>query len=233
MNSLIRVENVTKKFKSGSKEIQVLKGVNLSIPQFSLAALRGRSGSGKTTLLNIMGTLDRPTDGGIYFQDKPIGDYSDKQNSEFRRVNIGFIFQSYGIVPIMTVKENIEFGLRVAGVNRSLWKTRLQESIELVGLTKRVHHYPYELSGGEQQRVAIARAIAPKPPLILADEPTSELDSKRAFHIIQAFQKLTSDKETTIILTTHDPNILEVLDHVFVMEDGYVVPEKHKEMEMQ
>src|SRR5690606_22703861 len=132
----------------------------------------------------------------------------------------------YGLVPLMTVEENVEFGLRIAGVPRSEWAEKIKESIELVGLTKRAKHRPYEISGGEQQRVAIARAIATKPALLLADEPTAELDTKMAFHIISAFQELVKNKTTTIVMTTHDPGILEIIEHVYTLEDRKIAKEK-------
>ena len=145
--------------------------------------------------------------------------YNDKQRSELRRTKIGFVFQSYGLVPLMTVEENIEFGLRIAGVPRAEWSSKIKEAIELVGLSNRGKHRPYELSGGEQQRVAIARAIAPQPTLLLADEPTAELDSRTGFQMMDAFQELVKNRKTTIIMTSHDPVILEMLEHVYTLED--------------
>ncbi|WP_407269903.1 ABC transporter ATP-binding protein [Radiobacillus sp. PE A8.2] len=222
MQSLIHIEDVEKSFGNGNKEVKVLKKINMTIPTNQLTALRGRSGSGKTTLLNLIGALDKPSGGEIYFNGNPISSYSEKQSAELRRVKIGIIFQSYGLVPLMTVEENIEFGLRIAGVPRNDWNDRIRESIAIVGLEKRAKHRPLELSGGEQQRVAIARALAPRPALILADEPTAELDSNMAFQIIRAFQSLTNNQQTTIIMTTHDPGIMEILDHVYTLEDGQI-----------
>ncbi|WP_307847897.1 ABC transporter ATP-binding protein [Metabacillus bambusae] len=196
--------------------------MNLSIKENQLIALKGRSGSGKTTLLNLIGALDRPTNGEIYFQGEPLSQLNTKQQAEYRRTKLGFIFQSHGLVPLMTVEENIEFGLRVAGIPREEWDSRVQEAIDVVGLTNRAKHRPYELSGGEQQRVAIARAISTEPPLILADEPTAELNSTMAFQIVQVFKKLVNEKKTTMILTTHDPAIMEMLDKVYTLEDGSI-----------
>ncbi|ADU28801.1 ABC transporter ATP-binding protein [Evansella cellulosilytica] len=229
MKPIVSVENVERSFGKGNKKVQVLNGINLTIDPYSVTALRGRSGSGKTTLLNLIGGLDKPTNGEIYFQEAPISEYSDTQSAEFRRKNLGIIFQSFGLVPLMTVEENVEFGLRIAGVPRKEWSERIKETIALVGLTKRAKHRQYELSGGEQQRVAIARALAPRPKLILADEPTAELDSKMAFHIIRVFQELTKNKETTIMMTTHDPGILEILDHVYTLEDGKIESAKQEQ----
>src|SRR5690625_1346375 len=211
MKPIVRLENVSRSFGQGKKKVDVLKGINLAIEEHQLVALRGRSGSGKTTLLNLIGALDRPTTGEIFFHDSSINHYNDKQRSELRRTEMGFVFQSYGLIPLMTVEENIEFGLRIAGISRSKWKERIDDSLELVGLTNRRQHRPLELSGGEQQRVGIARAISTEPQLLLADEPTAELDSKMAFRIINAFKELVKSRSTTIIMTTHDPGILEII----------------------
>ncbi|WP_078544685.1 ABC transporter ATP-binding protein [Litchfieldia alkalitelluris] len=222
MNSFIDVKGVQRDFGQGNQTISVLKGINLSIDQHQMIALKGRSGSGKTTLLNLIGGLDQPTKGEIYVDGQQINTLSDRECSEYRRTNIGFIFQSHGLVPLMTVEENVEFSLRVAEIPREEWKTRVEEALELVGLTKRMKHLPLEISGGEQQRVAIARAIAVCPVLILADEPTAELDSKRSYQLINVLQELVQEKKTTIIMTTHDPAILEMLDHVYQLEDGRI-----------
>src|SRR5699024_4665940 len=157
MEPILKVQGVNKSFDQGSKTIQVLKNVNLTINQHRLIALRGRSGSGKTTLLNVIGALDKPSEGDIYFLDKPISQYTEKQCSEIRRLHIGFVFQSHGLVPLLTVEENVEFGLRISDIPRNEWKARIDEAIHLVELTERTKHRQFELSGGEQQRLAIAR----------------------------------------------------------------------------
>ncbi len=222
MVPLITIEDVVKEYGKNENTVRVLKKINLSIFPNTLVALKGRSGSGKTTLINLMGALDHPTDGDIFFEETNIGNLSEKERTELRRKKMGFIFQSFGLVPLMTVEENIEFGLRIAGIPSVEWTDRVKDAIDLVGLTKRAMHYPFELSGGEQQRCAIARAIAPSPSVILADEPTAELDSKTAFHIIKKFKYLVDTKKTTIIMTTHDPDILEMIEHVFELEDGQI-----------
>jgi len=226
VETIVKAVNLTKSFESANKKVEVLKNLEFSIMPHTLTALKGRSGSGKTTLLNLIGALDQPTEGEVYFEETPISRLKDKESSELRRVKMGFIFQSFGLVPLLSVEENVEFGLRVAGVPRNEWKERIQDAIDLVGLNKRAKHRPFELSGGEQQRVAIARAIAPKPVLLLADEPTAELDSRMAFHIINVFQELVQNKETTIIMTTHDPGILDMLENVYTLEDRKVSYEK-------
>jgi len=228
MESVVKIENISKSFGSGNKKVDILDEINLTIEPYQLVALRGRSGSGKTTLLNLIGALDQPTGGEIYIEGNPISKYNEKQRSELRRKKMGFVFQSYGLVPLMTVEENIEFGLRIAGVPRAEWAEKIKEAIELVGLSKRGKHRPYEISGGEQQRVAIARAIATKPALLLADEPTAELDTKMAFKIISAFQELVKNRTTTIVMTTHDPGILEIIEHVYTLEDRKIAKEKQE-----
>lgn len=226
MDPIVRVESVSKHFGSGDKKVEIFKEINLSINQYQLVALRGRSGSGKTTLLNLIGALDSPSAGDIYIEGKSINQLNEKQRSELRRQKMGFVFQSYGLVPLMTVEENIEFALRIAGIPRKERKEKILESVETVGLTKRMQHRPFELSGGEQQRVAIARAIATSPALLLADEPTAELDTKTGFRIIHALQALVKNQKTTIIMTTHDPAILELIEHVYTLEDQKIEYEK-------
>ncbi|MCJ7841301.1 ABC transporter ATP-binding protein [Lederbergia sp. NSJ-179] len=228
MESLVTIEGVSKSFGSGNKKVDLLDDIDLSIAPNQLIALRGRSGSGKTTLLNLIGALDQPTAGDIYIEGQPIGNYNEKQRSNLRQSKMGFVFQSYGLVPFMTVEENIEFGLRIAGVSRGVWKAKIKEALELVGLSKRGKHYPYELSGGEQQRVGIARVIAVRPMLILADEPTAELDSKTGIRMIHIFQELVKNRTTTIIMTSHDPVILEMIEHVYALEDKKIVYKKNE-----
>ncbi|QDP42047.1 ABC transporter ATP-binding protein [Radiobacillus deserti] len=225
MGALLKLNQVERSFGTDEREVKVLKGITAEFPSQQLIALRGRSGSGKTTLLNLIGGLDQPTNGEIFFQEQLISSLPEKLRTEMRRCKMGIIFQSYGLVPMMTVEENVEFGLRIADIDRTEWKQRVAEAIELVGLTKRKKHRPFELSGGEQQRVAVARAMALKPPLILADEPTAELDTRMAFRIIHAFQELLSQTDTTVIMTTHDPGILEIVDHVYTLEDGQFAQE--------
>src|SRR5690625_2663715 len=180
MKPIIKVEKMSKHFGSGNKKVEIFDEVDLSIERNQLIGIKGRSGSGKTTLLNIFGALDQPSSGEIYIEEQLINSLDNKQRSELRRTKMGFVFQSYGLVPLMTVEENIEFGLRIANIPRDERAKKIKQSAELVGLSKRLQHRPFELSGGEQQRVAIARAIATGPSIILADEPTAELEIGRA-----------------------------------------------------
>lgn len=218
----VSVKGVTRSFPVAGGELEVLKGVHLSIRPGSLVMLKGRSGSGKTTLLNIIGGLDLPTSGEVWFEGEPISAMSDLSRTKIRRTRIGFIFQAFALMPLLTAAENVELTLRMAGVTPKVWKETVEETLALVGLEKRMKHKPYELSGGEQQRVAIARALVHRPRLVLADEPTAELDSKRSLQIIQMFKSLILREGMTLLMTTHDPALLEVADEIYEMVDGKV-----------
>ncbi|MFC4305680.1 ABC transporter ATP-binding protein [Cohnella boryungensis] len=220
---LLTVRNVERSFDVGSQKIKVLKGINLSLYPSQLVMLRGRSGSGKTTLMNLMGGLDTPTQGEIFFRDRPFHKWDDDKRTEVRRKDIGFIFQAFALMPLLSAYENVELSLRMANTPRSEWKSRITSCLDLVGLSKRMHHRPFELSGGEQQRVAIAKAIAHKPSLLLADEPTAELDSQMTAQIMQVFKEVVATENVSICMTTHDPTIMEVADHVYEMVDGVFV----------
>lgn len=222
-SKLLEVRGVERSFQVGSRELQVLKGIHMELGWRQLVMLRGRSGSGKTTLLNLIGGLDTPTRGEIYFQGQPFHKWNDDQRTAARRKDIGFIFQSYALLPLLSAYENVELSLRMAGEPRSDWKQRITHCLELVGLGERMHHRPYELSGGEQQRVAIAKAIAHRPKLILADEPTAELDSQMGAQVMNVFRDIIEQENMTICMTTHDPTIMEVADHVYQMVDGKFV----------
>lgn len=220
---LLTVRNVERSFDVGSQKLRVLKGINLDLYPRQLIMLRGRSGSGKTTLMNLMGGLDTPTEGEIHFRGQPFHEWDDDRRTEIRRKDIGFIFQAYALMPLLSAYENVELSLRMADIPRSEWKSRVTSCLELVGLGKRMHHRPFELSGGEQQRVAIAKAISHRPSLLLADEPTAELDSQMAAQVMQVFREIVRTQNVTICMTTHDPTIMEVADHVYEMVDGVFV----------
>ncbi|RRJ66620.1 ABC transporter ATP-binding protein [Paenibacillus oralis] len=217
---LLTVKDVRRSFPVGGGEIQVLKGINMEVLPGQLVMLKGRSGSGKTTLLNMLGGLDQPTSGEIFFRDKPLHRLSDDKRTVLRRDQIGFIFQAYALLPLLSAWENVELSLRMAGVPTQEWKPRVTHCLELVGLGKRMFHRPFEMSGGEQQRVAIAKAIAHRPKLLLADEPTANLDSQMGAQIMAVFKNIIHTERVTICMTTHDPTILEVADHVYEMVDG-------------
>jgi len=221
----VQAIGVSRVFGSGGKEVRALNGVHLSVPKGRLVALRGRSGSGKTTLLNMLGALDKPTDGAVYFDGTEISSLSELKRTELRRKQIGLIFQSFALLPNMSAYENVEFGLRIAGTRSQYYREYTESALDFVGLKARMQHRPFELSGGEQQRVAIARAVAHKPPLLLADEPTAELDSRMGLQVMKVFKDLVERENMTIILTTHDPAIMEIVDQVYALEDGQLVEE--------
>ncbi|WP_438445999.1 ABC transporter ATP-binding protein [Gorillibacterium sp. sgz5001074] len=223
IDMLLQAEGVTRVFGRGSGAVAVLKGIELAIPQGSLTALKGRSGSGKTTLLNLLGALDQPTEGRIRFAGRELSSLPEKARSECRRTEMGLIFQSFALIPLMSAYENVDFGLRIAGIPAPQRKERALTALEYVGLVPRMGHRPFEMSGGEQQRTAIARAIAHRPRLLLADEPTAELDSKTGLHIIKVLRDLVKDEGMTVVLTTHDPAIMEIVDQVYELEDGRIV----------
>ena len=217
---LMSVRGVEREFHVGGQRIHVLKGIDMELLPGQLVMLRGRSGSGKTTLLNLLGGLDVPTKGEIIFKDRPLHRFNDDERTAIRRKEIGFIFQAYALMPLLSAWENVELSLRIAGVPRGEWEKRVAHCLDLVGLLKRAKHRPYEMSGGEQQRIAIAKAIAHRPALLLADEPTAQLDSQMGAVVMAAFKDIIASENVTICMTTHDPTILEVADHVYEMVDG-------------
>jgi len=220
---IIRAEGIKRVFGRGSGAVTVLKDVDIRLSPGRLVALKGRSGSGKTTLINLLSALDQPTEGKITFDGRVLTSMSGKERDEVRRKEMGLIFQSFALIPLMSAYENVEFVLRVAGYPAQERKQAAVQALERVGLKQRMHHRPFELSGGEQQRTAIARAIAHKPKLILADEPTAELDSRTGLQIIKVFRDLVEHSGVTIALTTHDPAIMEIVDQVYELEDGQIV----------
>ncbi len=223
MEPIIRTVDLCRDFPSGREVIHALKNVNISIKPGTLTILRGRSGSGKTTLINLLGALDRPTSGEIYLYDQKISGMPEKKRDELRRTNMGFVFQSVALIGLMSAYENVEFGLRVAGYDKKKRKERAQQCLEFVGLGNRMNHRPHELSGGEQQRVAIARAIAHHPKVLFADEPTAELDTQMGLQVVKVFRDLVAKEKLTVIMTTHDPNMMELADHVYTLEDGEII----------
>ncbi len=217
---IYRTEDLCRQFTSGSETITVLNKINLQLAARSLTMLKGRSGSGKTTLINLLGTLDMPTSGKIYFQDQEICSMSSRRRDQLRRENMGFIFQSVALIASMTAYENVEFALRIAGVDNRQRRERAEEVLSLVGLGSRMKHRTQELSGGEQQRVAIARAIAHRPTVVFADEPTAELDTNMGLQVVSLLRSLVRQEGLTVIMTTHDPNMIELADQVISLDEG-------------
>jgi len=204
-NDLIVLRNVAKTYRRGDETISIFSDLNLSIPSGDFVAMMGPSGSGKTTLLNLLGGLDRPTSGSIIFDGAPIEKLSENQLSAWRAANIGFIFQFYNLMPTMSAARNVELPLLLTPLSAAERKRRVKTALEVVGLDNRAGHKPKELSGGQQQRVAIARAIVADPKLILADEPTGDLDRNTAVEILEMLQLLNRELGKTIVMVTHDP----------------------------
>lgn len=227
---IIRVQDVSRVYSLGQAQVIALRGVSLEVPKGVFAALKGRSGSGKTTLLNMIGGLDTPTTGEVFLFGKPISKMSSAELTDIRRKRIGFVFQSFAIMPTFSALENVELMLRIAGFRGNRREIALR-SLEIVGLGAWAHHRPWELSGGQQQRVAIARALSTHPDLILADEPTGELDSTTGRQIMALFRYIVNREGITILMATHDPMIEEYAHIIFELEDGQVVRQRRPENE--
>lgn len=217
---LLAATGLGKTYTGGAQDVEAVAGVDLAVPHGAFIVVRGRSGSGKTTLLNLLGGLDQPTTGKVQIEGQDLGLLNEGELSELRRHQIGFIFQAFGLIPILTATENVEVPLRLVKTPSAERRDRSRVLLELVGLGDRGPHRPSELSGGEQQRVAIARALANKPRLLLADEPTGQLDSRTGEEIIRLVSTLVRSEGITAILATHDPAPLAVADQVWELSDG-------------
>jgi putative ABC transport system ATP-binding protein len=222
-NYIVETEDLWRVYKVGAREVPALRGVNLKIEPGRFLALKGRSGSGKTTLLNCIGGLDRPTSGTVRVFGQELSGLNDQQLTRWRREQVGFIFQSFGLLPTLSAFENVELMLRIAGVRGKERHERTMYCLNLVGLTKWAHHRPYEMSGGQQQRVAIARALANSPQLILADEATGELDSVTAREILALFRRIVEEEHVTMLMASHDALVDEYVDQVLQLRDGQIV----------
>lgn len=225
MEDLIITDNICRYFNTGSEIVKALNNVSITVKKGTLTILRGRSGSGKTTLINILGTMDKPNQGKIFFHGKEITSLTEHERDELRRTSMGFVFQSGALMGNLSAYENVEFGLRVADYNFKERKIRAEECLAMVGLGKRMHHRPGELSGGEQQRVAIARAVAHKPEIVFADEPTSALDTTMGLQVVKSFKDMVEYEGFTVVMTTHDPSMMEIADQVYTLRDGEIVIE--------
>jgi putative ABC transport system ATP-binding protein len=222
---IMETQKLCRDFKLGGNTVKVLKDINISIEKGALTIIKGRSGSGKTTLLNILGILDVPTTGKVFLKGIEVSSLNEYKRDEIRRTDIGFVFQSVALISTLSAYENVEFALRIADYNIKERRTRTEECLNKVGLGNRMDHRPGELSGGEQQRIAIARAIAHKPDIVFADEPTAELDTHMSLQIIRLFKSLVVQEGITIVMSTHDPGMLEVADRVLTIEDGEIYHE--------
>ena len=220
VQSLLMTTDLWRTYHLGSEEINALRGVSLTIYPGQFVAVVGRSGSGKTTLLNIMAGLDPPSSGEVLFQGQDLYQMNEAELTDVRRHAIGFVFQSFGLLPLLSAFENVELPLRIAGISPWEREERTREALGIVGLDRRASHRPYELSGGEQQRVAIARAIVIRPQIILADEPTGELDSVNARSIFGLFKEMVQKQGITVMAATHDSALLAMADEVKELRDG-------------
>ncbi len=218
---VINAEGITRVFPVPGGEFTALKGINAQVPKGTFAILKGRSGSGKTTLMNIIGTLDDPTEGAVYLNGTAIRDLGANERENLRRKDMGFVFQSVSLIPSLNAFQNVEFSMRMAGIAPGRERNRrVEECLNLVGLHKRMNHMPAEMSGGEQQRVAIARSLAHSPKLILADEPTAELDSAMATRVTEIFKEMTRKEGITVLMTTHDVGLMDAADMIIELENG-------------
>lgn len=229
--NMIEARNITRMFPVGGGEFYALRHVDIDIPAGKLTILKGRSGSGKTTLMNILSALDAPTEGDVSFDGQAYSEMEETQKEQLRRTEIGFVFQAVALIPIMNAYENVDFAMRLAaqGMSAKAVDERIKETLALVGMEDRMRHMPGQMSGGEQQRVAIARAVAHRPKVVFADEPTGALDTESGLRVMQLFRNLIEREGVTIVMTTHDPNLMELGDVVYELEDGEIIDRQIRE----
>jgi putative ABC transport system ATP-binding protein len=225
---IIEAQGLTKTYNPDKVPVNALRGVDLTVEKGEFTAIIGPSGSGKTTLLNIIGGLDRPTEGSIKVDGTDLSTLSDNQLIDFRQKNIGFVFQSYNLIPVLNVAENTEFVMLLQKRPKAEREKRVAELLHAVGLDDKMDKRPSELSGGQQQRVAVARALAPKPSFILADEPTANLDSKSAFNLLDIMEQLNREEGITFIFSTHDSRVIERARRVISLVDGQIAKDERR-----
>lgn len=223
---MIRVDQLTMQLQAGGHVVSILKGLTFEVPQKQIVAIVGPSGSGKSTLLGLLAGLDTPTSGSIQLNGQEITSWTEYQLAHFRRQNIGYIFQSFHLIPTLTALENVALPLELSGDMSA--DTRAQELLEAVGLQDRQGHYPSQLSGGEQQRVAVARAFACRPPILLADEPTGNLDSATGQMVIDLLLNLNRDQGSTLVLVTHDSTLAERTERIITLHDGMIASDQSR-----
>ena len=220
--SVIQLQDVTRVYRIGEVETHALRGVTLEVEEGEFTALVGPSGSGKTTMLQLIGCLDKPTTGKVYINGRDVTQFNANKRADLRRGTIGFVFQYFALIPGLTAYENIELPLLLTGEKAKARRERVNELLEAVGLGERAKHRPDQMSGGEQQRVAVARALATHPVLVLADEPTANLDSNNGRQVMEIMQRLNQETGTTFIFATHDPRVFEFARRTIGMEDGRI-----------
>ena len=225
---VVKIENVTRNYQIGKVETQALRGVNLSIESGEFTALVGPSGSGKTTLLQMIGCLDQPSTGKVFIDNKEVTTLNRNQRADMRRGTIGFIFQFFALIPTLTAYENVEMPLLLNGHTPKERKERVMELLKAVDLADRANNRPDQLSGGQQQRVAVARALAPNPKLILADEPTANLDTTNGQQVMEIMKKLNQETGVTFVFATHDPRVIGYATRIVTLQDGLIVKDSAK-----
>lgn len=223
MSSLIQLNNISKSYWRDSIEIPVLNDINMEVPEGEFLALMGPSGSGKTTLLNLIGGIDKPSKGSVVVKENEISKFGESALAKWRSDNVGFIFQFYNLIPVLTAFENVELPLLLINLSRAERKKKVQSALGLVGLGDRIYHYPKQLSGGQEQRVAIARAIVTDPMIIVADEPTGDLDRTSAEEILTLMERLNKEFKKTIVMVTHDPHAAEKAHIIRNLDKGDLV----------
>jgi putative ABC transport system ATP-binding protein len=228
MNNIVEIINAKKIYKMGEFEVAALNGVNLTIKKGEFVAIMGPSDSGKTTLLNLMGALDRPTDGNILIEGTDISELDDDDLAKLRNQKIGFIFQFFNLISRMTALDNVALPMAFAGISRDQRRKRAEELLKMVKLGDRVNHKPTELSGGQQQRVAIARALGNNPSVVLCDEVTGNLDTKTGKEILDLLRTLNEEQGQTFIIVTHDPMVADCVDRIVSLQDGIIVKDEIK-----
>lgn len=229
MNPLVEIRDVHKVYKRDSFDVPVLNGVSVSVPKGDFLALMGPSGSGKTTLLNLIAGIDRPTRGQVIVDGKEISSLNETKLASWRATHVGFIFQMYNLIPVLNAFENVELPLLLTKLKKRERKEHVETALRVVGLADRMHHYPRQLSGGQEQRVSIARAVVTDPTIIVADEPTGDLDAKSAHEILDLLQQLNKQYQKTIIMVTHDPRAAERANHVLHLDKGILVESQRQE----
>jgi len=225
---IIKIENLYKTYDGDSLPVHAVNGVNLSFEEGEFAAIVGPSGSGKTTLLNIIGGLDDATEGAVTIDGVKINELSARKLTDFRMNNIGFVFQAYNLIPVLTAKENVEFIMHLQGRDKNYREARTAELLKAVGLGEMMDRRPSKLSGGQQQRVAVARALASKPKFVLADEPTANLDSKSTENLLDIMERLNKEEKITFIFSTHDQRVVNKAHRVITLEDGKIISDIKK-----
>jgi putative ABC transport system ATP-binding protein len=226
--ALVRITNLERVYQVGSEQVHALRGINLTIQPGQFVAFKGRSGSGKTTLLNLIGGLDQPSSGSVFLFGFDLSKAPESERTRLRRDYLGFVFQSFALIPTYSAFENVELPLRIAGVGSRERRERAMRCLAIVGLQKWANHRPFEMSGGQQQRLSIARALAHHPQLLIADEPTGELDSETGRQILLLFRRLVEHEGVTILMSSHDPTVDEFTSDVYELSDGQIVNHRQR-----